>query len=118
VIEGQFESAEGAESVGFSHRDFGFVVQTLDDAAGEQFLSPEIVEDQFTMLTQGAGDLLHGFDAGPHDLTTPFIEEFSGPGGGAVIPELLKDFLQKVSANGLEVVTKQITKPKVLFFSP
>jgi hypothetical protein len=53
VIKGQLESAEGAEPVGVS----------LDDAAGEQFVSPEIVENQFAMLTQGAGDLLYGFDA-------------------------------------------------------
>jgi hypothetical protein len=27
VIEGEFEDAEGAEAVGFSHGDFGFVIQ-------------------------------------------------------------------------------------------
>ena len=41
------EAAEGAEPVRFSHSDFGFVVQTLDDAAGKQLLSPEVVEDRF-----------------------------------------------------------------------
>jgi hypothetical protein len=46
VIEGEFESAEGAEAVGFSHRDFGFVVEALNDAAGKEFLSAEVVEDQ------------------------------------------------------------------------
>ena len=29
-IERDFEAAEGSERVGFSHGDFGFVVQTLD----------------------------------------------------------------------------------------
>jgi hypothetical protein len=52
VIEGQFESAECAEPVRFSHSDFGFVIQTLDHTAGEQFLGAKIVEDQFAMLTQ------------------------------------------------------------------
>jgi hypothetical protein len=33
---------------GFSHGDFG-LVQTFDDAAGEQFLSAEIVKDEFAM---------------------------------------------------------------------
>jgi hypothetical protein len=46
------------------------------------------------------------------------VEELTGPGRRVVIPELLEGFLEKVSANGLEVVTKQITEPKVLFFSP
>jgi hypothetical protein len=40
---------EGSESVGFSHSDFGFVVQALDYAAGELFVSAEIVEDEFTV---------------------------------------------------------------------
>jgi hypothetical protein len=43
VIEREFENAEGTESIGSSHSDFGFVVQALDNAAGKQLLSPEIV---------------------------------------------------------------------------
>ena len=35
VIEGEFEDAIGAEAVGFSHSDFGLVVQALHDAAGK-----------------------------------------------------------------------------------
>jgi hypothetical protein len=46
------------------------------------------------MLTQRAGDLLHGLNAGPHDLAAPVIEELSGPDGRVVVPELLKGFLQ------------------------
>ena len=46
VIKGEFKATERAKTVGFSHSDFGLVVQALDDAAGEQLLSPEIVEDQ------------------------------------------------------------------------
>ena len=49
MIEGKFEDRKGAKAVGFSHGDFRFVVQTLDDAAGQQFLSAEIVEDEFAM---------------------------------------------------------------------
>jgi hypothetical protein len=47
VIKGKFETAEGAEAVGFSHGDFSLVVQTLDNSAGKQLLSAKIVEDQF-----------------------------------------------------------------------
>ena len=39
-------------TLGFSHGDFSFIVEALDDAAGKQLLSPEIVQNQFTMLTQ------------------------------------------------------------------
>jgi len=42
VIEGEFEDMKGAETVGFSHSEFGFVVQALDNSAGEQFLSAKI----------------------------------------------------------------------------
>jgi hypothetical protein len=33
LLEGQFESTEGAEAVGFSHSDFGFAVQAFDTAS-------------------------------------------------------------------------------------
>ena len=46
-----------------SHGDFGFVVKALNDAR-KWLLSAEVVEDQFAMLTQGAGDLFHGLDTG------------------------------------------------------
>jgi hypothetical protein len=54
VIEGEFEDTEGAESVGFSHSDFCFVVQAFNDAAGEQLLGAEIVEDQLCGEAVGA----------------------------------------------------------------
>jgi hypothetical protein len=50
VIESQFESTEGAEPIGFSHSDFGFVVQALDNAAGKQLLGTEVIEDELTMF--------------------------------------------------------------------
>lgn len=52
MIEREFERSEGSEAVGFSDRDFGLVVQTLDAAAGEQLLSSEVVEDQLAVLTE------------------------------------------------------------------
>jgi hypothetical protein len=81
-----------------SHGDFGLVVQALDDAAGKQFLSSDVVQDQFTMQAQRPSDLLHRLDAGAHRVATPFVEELPGPCGRVVIPELLKGFLEKVSA--------------------
>src|SRR5208283_5080898 len=108
MIERKFEAAERAETVGFSHGDFSLVVQTLDDSAGKQLLSAEIVEDQFAVLAQRPGDLLHRLDARAHHLPTPIIKKLPGPSGRVVIPELLKGFLQKVSTNGLQVVAEQI----------
>ena len=48
-------------------------------------------------------------------MAAPFIEELSGPGGRVVIPELLKSFLEKVSADGLQVVAEQIAQAEALF---
>ena len=45
MIERKFEAAEAPETVGFSHGDSSLVVQTLDNSAGKQLLSAEIVED-------------------------------------------------------------------------
>ncbi len=114
MIEREFEAAEGSETVEFSHSDFCLVVQAFDDTAGKQLLSPEIIEDQLAVPAQRAGNFLHRFNAGAHDLTAPFVEEFPCPGGGVVIPELLEGFLKKVGANGLQVVAKQIAEPKAL----
>ena len=79
------------------------------------FWAPETVEDQLAVITHGAGDLFHGLDARSHDLAAPFVEEFCRRGGRVVIPELLKDFLEKVGADGLQVVAENIAKPETLF---
>ena len=115
MIEGEFEDTERTEAVGFSHGDFSLVVETLNDAAGKELLSAEIVEDQLAMLPQRPGDLFHRFDTGTHRLPAPLIEELRGPGGRVVIPELLKGFLEKVSADGPEVISEEVTQAEALF---
>jgi len=52
VIERKFEAAEGAETLGFSHGDCSLVVQILDNSAGKQLPSAEIVEDQFAVQAE------------------------------------------------------------------
>jgi hypothetical protein len=81
VIESEFENSEGTEAVGFSHGDFSFVVEALDNAAGELFLSPEVVQDEFAVLAQGSCDFLYRLDLGTHDLAAPEVEKLTGPGG-------------------------------------
>ena len=115
MIEGEFEDRKGAEAIGFSHGEFGFVVQSLNNAAGEKLLSAEIVEDKLAVLTQRPGDLFHGFDAGTHRLAAPLIEELRGPGGRVVIPELLKSFLEKISSDGPQVIPEQVAQAEALF---
>jgi hypothetical protein len=53
--------------------------------------------------TQRPGDLLRRFDEGAHGLPAPLIQGLRGAGGLVVIPELLKRFLEKVSADDRQV---------------
>ena len=46
MIEGEFQNSVRSEAVGFSHGDFGLVVQALYSAAGNQLLRPKVVEDE------------------------------------------------------------------------
>src|SRR5215470_5623536 len=101
---GEFEGSVRTKTIGFSHSDFGLVVQAFDDAAGNQLLRPEVVEDQLAVLPEGAGDLLHGLDAGAHGLAAPLVEELAGPDRRVVVPKLLEGFLEKVSPDGLQVI--------------
>src|SRR5665213_834136 len=104
MIQRRFRGVEGAESVGFSHGQFGFVVQPFDHAAGELLFGPKIVEDQLAMTSQGLGDFLHGLDPRAHRLLAPIVEKAGGPGWRAVIPELLEVLLEQVRPHRLEVV--------------
>ena len=79
VIKRKFQDPKGAETVRFSHRDFGFVVEALDDAARVDFSRPEIVQEQLAVAAQGARELLHRLDARAHHLATPLIEELARP---------------------------------------
>ena len=78
------------------------------------FLRPEVIEDQFPVLAKRSSDLLHGLDAGTHGLTAPLVEKLPGPGGRAVIPELLECFLEKVGPDGLQVVAEEIAQSEAL----
>ena len=78
MIEGEFGDSEGSEPVGFSHSDFGFVVEPLDYAAGKLFSGAKVVEDEVAVSAYSSGDFLHRFDPRPHHLETPLVEELGG----------------------------------------
>jgi hypothetical protein len=56
VIPHQFKAAECAEAVGFSHGDFGLIVQTFDNAAGDRFLSA-VAEIMMLVVDEACGTL-------------------------------------------------------------
>src|SRR5260370_32418252 len=115
MIEGDFGDAEGSEAVGFSHGQFGLVVEALDDSAGELFSGAEIIEDQFPVAAQGPGDLLHRLDTRAHDLLAPIVEKPGGPSRRVVLPELLEISFEQIGAHRLEIVAQQIAQPEALW---
>ena len=58
MIQREFQHFERPKTVSFSHSDFSFVVQALDNAAGKRFFCPEIVEQQLAVVAHGAGEFL------------------------------------------------------------
>jgi len=55
-----------------------------------------------------------GVDAGTHGLPTPFVQELACPNGRAVLPELLKGLLEKVSPDGARVIPDQVAEAESL----
>src|SRR5215831_2028695 len=88
-------------------------IQSIPEGV-DQLSRPEVVEDQLPVLTPGAGDLLHGLNAGAHGLPAPFVEELASPGGRVVVPELLKRFFEKIRADGFQVVAEEVAEAEVL----
>jgi hypothetical protein len=58
VIEGQFEDAERTKAVGFSHCNFGLVVQAFHGPAGDRLLRPKVIENELPVLAE-AGVLIN-----------------------------------------------------------
>src|SRR5690606_9256091 len=114
MIEREFCGPEGSKAVGFSHTDFGFVVEPFDNAAGELLAGPEVIEQEFAMVAHGTSELLHRRDSRAHGLGAPLIEELSGPSRRIVLPELLELLLEQVGAHALQVVAHQLAELQAL----
>ena len=79
VILREFCYPEGPIAVRFSHSNFGLVVQSLDDAAGELLLGPEVVEQQLPVRAYGSGEQLYWLNPRSHRARAPSVQEFGGP---------------------------------------
>jgi hypothetical protein len=62
------------------------------------------------VLPQRPGSILHGSMWERIVCRAPLIEELRGPGRRVVIPELVKGFLEKVSADGPQVIAEQVAQ--------
>src|SRR3990170_4765872 len=107
MLEGDFDGAEGAETIGSSGGELGLVVETLDGAAGDRALGPEPIEQQHAMAAEHAGDFLPGLQARAPRPGAPPIQEAPRPGGGEGGSEELDVFLQEVGPDRLEVVPEE-----------
>ena len=79
----------GSESIGFSGSQFRFVVETLNNAAGELALGPEPVQQQRSVPPQLTSHFLHGLNPRLHRPGTPSVQELARPIGRSVRPEQL-----------------------------
>lgn len=100
MIEDDFQSSEGAESVGASGDDSDLVVESLDGAAGKFPFGEEPIEDEWLVGAEYAGDLLHGFDAAAHRALTLGVQEVPCAVVGAVGPEVLEGLLEQGGSGG------------------
>ena len=62
------------------------------------------------MVTQCPHKRLHGVEPGTHGAGAPLVEKPSCPPGRCVVPEVVERLLQKIGANGAEVVLQDVGK--------
>jgi hypothetical protein len=65
----------------------GFIVQSFDRAAVGLAFGLEIVERNFLVRTQHAGDFLQRFEARAHGAGAPWFQTGCGPGRATVEPK-------------------------------
>ena len=63
MIEREFEDTEGAEAAAFSHGDFGFFVEALHDAAGNEAASTNSSDEVKLSIAQLIIKILNGHSA-------------------------------------------------------
>jgi len=80
VMQREFGDPERPLAVRFSQCDYGFVVQALDNAAGELLLGPQVVDQQLPARAHRSGKPLSRIDARSHRPLAQGIKELGGPG--------------------------------------
>ena len=90
MIQGDFQQIVGSETIGSFHGDLHLVIKTLYTSERDLSFGTKPVKQEFPVIAQHLGHLLHRLEPGSHGSCTPCIEELSGPGGRAVFPEALK----------------------------
>ena len=111
MMESDFHRFIGAEAVGSSGHHSDFVVETLNGSRRNLPLGSEPVQQEVFMGPQHPSHFLHRPQAAAHRPPGPVVEKGSGPGGGAVLPEMREDLLQRRGPSRLELAGQQGVQP-------
>ena len=98
----------GSEAISFSGSEFSFVIQTLDDTAGEQAFSSKPIEQQRAVTPEHPCNPFHRFDFRTHSFFAPVVQKSPRPIGRFVRPEKLKLFFQEVASNCFEITLDKL----------
>lgn len=88
MIKSDLANVSRSKSIASFQSQFDLGIETLDKAAG-------IVDQESAVGGQGSGDLLERIQAAFSDFPAPSVEEFAGPRGRRVCPEVLECFDQE-----------------------
>jgi len=108
MIQGNFQHVKGPETIGALGGHLGFVVESFHATEVNLSFRPEPFEQEFPVIAQHLGHLLHRRQPGTHGSCTPVVEELSRPDRQLVLPEPLEVLLEQVGPDRFEVAGEQI----------
>ena len=97
MIQGNFHRVKGAEAVRSSGYHSDFVVQALDDAAGDFAFGPKPVQQQLLMRAQHPRHFLHRLEAAAQGAPSPIVQKVAGVPDRFIGPEVFKEVFERRS---------------------
>ena len=115
MIECDLKVFERLKSVSFSHRQFGFQIETLNCAARELAFCCEPIEDEILVPTEHLRHVLHGFDARTHGPSAPGVKKILGDLDIGECPESLEVFPKKIGPDRRQIQFEKLGETDRLF---
>ena len=106
---------ERLKSVSFSHRQFGFQIETLNGAARELAFCGEPVKNEILVPTEHLRHVLHGFDARTHGPSTPGVKKILSDLDIGECPESLEVFPKKIGPDRRQIQFEKLGETDRLF---
>ena len=117
MIQGEFQRMIRPKSKGFSGGQFRFGIEALDAATRQVPFGAEPGQQQLTMPSQHAGDLLHRGELRAQGSRTSGVQKLSGPIRRRIRPEKLEVLLQQGTPHRAEIVVPQLGQPDFRLFT-